>query len=299
MRLPLALERRPDDLIVAVGLALILLVLVALLPDSWVRTFFGLIFVLVLPGYVTVAALFPSRERIDWIERIALTFGLSIAIVPLVGLALNFSPWGIELWPILVALTILVVGLSIIAYLRRMRLPIEERLRLDIEIDIDWKSMALIDKILAIGIVVVLLATVSVIVFAITNPPPGERFTQFALLDENHRAADYPTGPSGTVEICIGCNEDADTTYTLVIVLVEDTENFTSLTYFEQLPDSAQINIGSGIAVNISVLDDEWVNTTFSYQFLDIGEYKLRFLLYLQDEMEVVYREVYLWLLSE
>jgi len=36
-----------------------------------------------------------SREGIDdGIERVALSFGLSIAIVPLIGLVLNFTPWG-------------------------------------------------------------------------------------------------------------------------------------------------------------------------------------------------------------
>jgi len=33
-------------------------------------------------------------EGIDGIERVALSFGLSIAIVPLIGLVLNFTPWG-------------------------------------------------------------------------------------------------------------------------------------------------------------------------------------------------------------
>jgi len=33
--------------------------------------------------------LFPGKDDLDGIERIALSFGLSIAVVPLLGLALN------------------------------------------------------------------------------------------------------------------------------------------------------------------------------------------------------------------
>ncbi len=52
-----------------------------------------------------VAGEMDSREGIDGIERVALSFGLSIAIVPLIGLALNFTPWGIRLVPIMIATT--------------------------------------------------------------------------------------------------------------------------------------------------------------------------------------------------
>lgn len=296
MKLPLDLKKRCDDLIVANALAFLLLALVVLLPDSSIRTILGLIFILLLPGYVAVAALFPSGERIDWIERAALSLGLSVAIVPLIGLALNYTPWGIVLWSILTALMVFIVGISVLAYFRRIRLPEEERLTLELEIDLDWKRFALIDKILLVGILVVLVATISIVAYAISNPPQGERFTQFALLDQNHRAENYPGGAVGTVEICIGSNEGADTDYALVIVLVEDTDNYSSLTYLDELPPVAQLDIGQGIALNVTVPDEEWVNTSFSYEFDDTGTYKLRFLLYLQGDMSTPYREVYLWL---
>ena len=299
MKLPLALEKRPDDLIAAIAIALLLLAFIALLPESAVRTLLGLIFVLFIPGYVAVAALFPSNERIDWIERIALSLGLSIAIVPLIGLALNYTPWGIRLEPILASLTIFVVVVSIVAYWRRMQLPEDERMRLDIEININWKEMAFIDKALTIGIVIVLVATVSVIAYAVVNPPHGERFTQLALLDSNHMASDYPSGSNGTVEVCIGNNEGEQTNYTLIIVLVEDNNNYTSLFYLTSLPDIAQLNLGEGIAMNLSVPDNEWNNFTLSFEFDDIGEFKLRFLLYKEGEIDTPYREVYLWLTNE
>ncbi len=50
---------------------------------------FGSIFVLFLPG-LAWSYLFFNRNEIDWIERIALSFGLSIALVPLTVFWLNY-----------------------------------------------------------------------------------------------------------------------------------------------------------------------------------------------------------------
>jgi len=49
----------------------------------------GSIFVLFLPGFAWSFVFF-KKDEIDWIERIALSFGLSIAIVPLVVFWLNY-----------------------------------------------------------------------------------------------------------------------------------------------------------------------------------------------------------------
>ncbi len=86
-------------------------------PISYVRNVLGIIFVLFLPGFAFIKALFPSTvpikttsENLDNIERIALGFGMSLALVPIVGLILNYTPWGIRLAPItlsLLALTII------------------------------------------------------------------------------------------------------------------------------------------------------------------------------------------------
>jgi uncharacterized membrane protein len=50
---------------------------------------FGATFLLFLPGFVWSFVFFAKRE-IDWIERIAISFGLSIAIVPLSVFWLNW-----------------------------------------------------------------------------------------------------------------------------------------------------------------------------------------------------------------
>jgi len=82
-------------------------------------------FVLFIPGYVALEALFPKGQELDGIERLALSVGLSLAMVPLVGLLLNYTPWGIRLDLIMISLTMLTVGLALVAFARRFRLSVE------------------------------------------------------------------------------------------------------------------------------------------------------------------------------
>lgn len=86
-------------------------------PYIYFRYILGSIFVLFLPGYSLIKALFPTKE-IDNIERTAISIGMSLALVPLVGLLLNYTPWGIRLTPITVSLLGLTIILSIAGLIR-------------------------------------------------------------------------------------------------------------------------------------------------------------------------------------
>lgn len=66
---------------------------VPVLNETPIRVLLALPLVLFIPGYSLIAALFPTDEDLDLIERIALSFGLSIAVVPLIGLGLNYRLW--------------------------------------------------------------------------------------------------------------------------------------------------------------------------------------------------------------
>ncbi len=81
-----------------------------LYPLVIIRWVLGALFVLLLPGYALTTAIFPQKE-LDSIERIAVSFGLSLAVSPLVGLLLNFTPGGIALTHVLICLA-LITGIS-------------------------------------------------------------------------------------------------------------------------------------------------------------------------------------------
>ncbi|MCJ7562407.1 MAG: DUF1616 domain-containing protein, partial [Thermoplasmata archaeon] len=147
-RFHLEVRERPYDLLTCIVLALVLVALVLFVPDSLARQILGLIFVLFLPGYAATAALFPENEQIDGIERVALSFGLSIAIVPLIGLALNFTPFGIRLDPILASVSAFIIAASLIGWYRRVSIPEDERFAIVVDFEMDWKGMPMVDKML-------------------------------------------------------------------------------------------------------------------------------------------------------
>ena len=75
----------------------------------YARYVFGSALVLFLPGYALIEALYPKRE-LDELTRFALSIGLSLAIVPLTGLVLNYTPFGIRLLPV----TISIAGITVV-----------------------------------------------------------------------------------------------------------------------------------------------------------------------------------------
>lgn len=90
-------------------------------PLLYVRYVLGGLFVLFLPGAMLIAALYPRGGELDGLERLALSIGLSLAIVPLVGLVLNYTPWGITLTPIMVSLAAFAEALAFAALVRKYR----------------------------------------------------------------------------------------------------------------------------------------------------------------------------------
>jgi Protein of unknown function (DUF1616) len=101
-------------------------------PIVYLRSVLGLIFVLFLPGYAFFKALFPSTlpintnsESLESIIRITLSIGMSLALVPIVGLILSYTPWGIRLTPITLSLLASTTVCSIAAVLREQQIQTE------------------------------------------------------------------------------------------------------------------------------------------------------------------------------
>jgi uncharacterized membrane protein len=95
----------------AITAALVFTISANVYPWAYVRNVFGVIFVLFLPGYAFIKALFPvnilgeeSIRNIETIVRIALSIGMSIALVSIVGLLLYYSPWGLDLTAVVLSL---------------------------------------------------------------------------------------------------------------------------------------------------------------------------------------------------
>ena len=297
--LKVKIKEKPWDLMIVALLTTLLILAIAFTPESIWRTIFGLPFILFLPGYVLISFLFPEDEPLDHIERIALSFGLSIAITPLIGLALNYT-WEISLVPILYSQSLFIYTFSLLAYLRRRSIPSEELYSIEFEINPpDWENYDWIDKALVIATVGLLIASGGLAYHIATTPRTGERFTEFGLLGERGKADDYPTNLAeneiGTFSVMVVNREYEKVNYTLVIGLGYE---------FDEMEYAGELNQDQNYTFHLPenntyrqtslTLDHEekW-NQTMNYSVGEEGFYKLSFFL-LRDEE--VYRNLHLWI---
>ena len=111
----------PKDLVFVIAYVVVSVIIITVPPlnSSILRALVGFPFVLFLPGYTLLAVLFPKNNELDGIERIALSIGLSICVVVFIGLGLNFTPWGIRLGPIIMALSAFMLIMTALAAVRR------------------------------------------------------------------------------------------------------------------------------------------------------------------------------------
>jgi uncharacterized membrane protein len=280
--LPSPVRNLPADLAAVLALVVLtnLAVFLPVLDESPVRVVVGLVFVLFVPGYAFIAALFPEagaspttddtwadtdtdepdgnatglQDRgIDGIERTALSFGLSIAIVPLIGLALNFTPFGIRLVPILVSISAFIVVATVVGALRRRGLPESERFRVPYR---EWVAAgraevtepnSTVDAALNVALAVAILLATTSVVYAVAVPQQGEQFTEFYVLTEQEDgelvAAGFPEeiAPEDPAPIHVGVenNEYEAVEYTVVVQLqaVEVGDNRSTVTDRDRLDE--------------------------------------------------------------
>jgi uncharacterized membrane protein len=173
-------------------LVMVLVVVVIFTPSVVLRIVLGLPFVLFFPGYVLLATLFPKREGLGGIERVALSFGMSIALVPLVGFILNYTRWGITLESALYSIASFIFVVSIIAWVRRKRLPEGERFNIEFQMRLPGWGGGAWDKVLSVVLVVAILGALGMLGYVIAKPGVGERFTELYILGVGGKAEDYP-----------------------------------------------------------------------------------------------------------
>ena len=263
------------QLVIAFVLLTLPFVLLPPLNETPIRILLGLPIILFLPGYSLISALFPKKDDLDPIERIALSFGLSIAIVPLIGLILNYTPFGIRLLPTLISVSLVIMSLTLLAYIRRTN--VDEDKRFSISLNYKLESPHGIDGILTLILLISVILSVCTLIYAITAPKTGERFTEFYILGPEGKAYNYPTNLSlrenGTVIIGIVNHEYEPTNYKLKI----------------------QLGNRTLLEKEITLNHNETLRENFTFTPLEEGNKKMEFLLYRKNN-STVYRSLHLWI---
>ncbi|WP_286878555.1 DUF1616 domain-containing protein [Methanoculleus sp. UBA413] len=311
---PLILEAAgdpPGDLIVIVAatVATLSCVYVPVLNESFLRILFGLAMVLFIPGYALIAAFFPARGDLDGIERVALSFGLSIAVTPLIGLALNYTPWGIRLDPILVSLTLFSLAMAAVAWYRRLLLPADERFSVPAREMLASARNELfdpegtpLDRGLSALLVVSIVVAVATTAYVLAVPKEGEHFTEFYILGPGGKAADYPTdfgaGRSQTLIVGVGNHEYREVNYTVEALLLNQT--------FEARTNTSTIHAAKPLdRFTLTVPHNETREVVWNFSVPSPDYNRVEFLLFNEtvpgpavtgaDRIDASYRDLHLW----
>ncbi|WP_435146429.1 DUF1616 domain-containing protein [Halobaculum sp. P14] len=246
----------PVDLALVAVSTLLTAVVVAVQPlgQTPIRLVLGAAFLTFVPGYAFVAALFPesaaaprqlseqsrsdpeaagaSAEGISGLERVVLSFVVSVVAVPLVGIALRFTAWGVRLLPFVLALGSGTLVAALLAARRRRALPPEQRFAVPWR---EWisagraglrRSEADVETALTVLLACSLVLAASSVAFAAMAPQSNGN-TNLYLLTENASGAATPSGYPSTMTVGephsfvvgVGNHERERTAYTVVVEL--------------------------------------------------------------------------------
>ncbi len=223
-----------------------------------IRLAFALPLVLLVPGYAFISALFPEAPDEDGfgtVERVVLSIAVSLAVVGIVAYAANFTPYGITVLPITVAVVAWTVAFSLLGLARRARLAPEDRYGLRSGIDPavvsglftvqqrragDTRGRGPFEAengrhvLLNVVLVFSLLALVAgggYMALAAPSLPDEEPYTELYLLSENDEGeltteplpTDLSAGETEPITVAIENHEGETQTYTTVVYQQEVT----------------------------------------------------------------------------
>jgi uncharacterized membrane protein len=290
----LQFQEKPWDLYAAVGYTVVMTVVLLALR---VGNFLAILLVLFVPGYILVAALFPKKTVIDWIERVALSLGLSFAVVPLFGLLLSLTPWGVRSEPIMGTILVFTIGVGYAAYWRRIREPPSMRLAASILLTVPgWHEYSVLDKALTVGLASSIVVASGALAYVVLTPQPGATFTEFYVLGPGGNASGYPTALNvsrpGTVIVSITNHESTGVNYTVRIDLVgvRIVYNATS-----KSNETVEVNRTTYSWINASLTDGSSWKHLYSFSIRSVGLWKVQFLLFKDGELASAYRALHLY----
>ena len=278
-------KRYPTDLIITIVFSILSVVIALFLPDgSILRIIFGVPMLLFFPGYALVSVMWPgkfqpmtgpegsdtTRKGIDNMERVVFSIGLSLVLIPIIGLILNYVS-SITLVPILVSLLIITLFCSFLAIYLRKSLSRTERFYVSFILKSDASGDGLFPVILVSCIVII----ASVLVFMITNPPDNSQYTEFYLLDQNHMLNNLPNNltvnQTGTVLITIHSHENELVNYTIIAGV----ENSTLSTTYLEASSQIELSMTDYTATNISLNNSAMHEQEYTFHFSTPGNYRV------------------------
>jgi len=227
-------KRIEIDLLAIVILTFILVIIILTDSIQWLRVVLGFAILILFPGYLFIGALYPKKDSLSYINRIALSLGLSIVIVVFIGLVLNYLPWGIGLHPLILSISIFIFFLATITWYIRSHYHPDERYAITIKPP-DWNLIDYFGSLsrahlgLVVFIICLIVGFTVFLSYTLVRPPEKPPFTEFYILGIEERADNYPLdlklGEEGVVIVGIVNHEHVAINYRVEVV-VEDNKTY-------------------------------------------------------------------------
>jgi len=223
-------KKYPLDIILFILWSIILLPILLIKVENIFLTIISLPFLLFFPGYLLIFALFPTNKPnkgIDFIERIALSFGLSIVIIAFIGFTFIYTNERILSEYVIISIFTFILCFGLISFYRWKKLDPNKRFNISINLSIpkikDKKSRYLITLFVAL-----LLITFALFIFVISTPKIGDKYTGVYVLDSdgsiNHLPRTITAGENNSLIIGVTNHEYKTISYTIEIWLINQTK---------------------------------------------------------------------------
>lgn len=291
----------PADIIAVVALSIVGLLSIAALENGHpVRLFFAALFLLFLPGYSAVSAIWPEKHTgkkdsknphssrgITALERLALGTGLSIGIASLASLALSLTS-GIELRAMALLMFAITTGLALLAWLLRQMVPEDRRYTVSItSFHLPSRGpLSFADRLFALMVVSALVIGSVFVAYTVTQSGNVEPYTEFYLLDVNGTIHDLPDnlalGETATLQLVLSNHENKDVSYNVIVIIRNE----------------AQTPIETVIDYNVTVENSDTTARTIGFVLNSTGNFRLDANVYREGVSEI-YISANLWVRGE
>jgi uncharacterized membrane protein len=302
-------RKYPTDLLLVMLFSILSTVCALILPDGNVlRIIFGIPLLIFLPGYSLVSVLWPGINQskiqldephktgkgLDNVERVMFSIGLSIVIIPIIGLILNYVS-SITLLPILLSLQAITLVSSLLGWYIRNSLPEDARYFVSFAFLWNFKSNEVkkAEKNLTAMLISCIFIVASTLMYMIVSPPNDGQYSEFYLLNQNRTLEGLPNNltvnETGTVVITIHNLENELTDYRIIAGV----ENITNPTTYVSAGSQIELVMGQYTATNISLDDSAKFEQEYTFHFSTPGRYRIVWNL-LIDGQETDYK-LHLW----
>ena len=286
-------QARPVDLYVVQAYAVAVSIWVILSGEP---NLLALALVFVLPGYLAMACLLPRADQGDWALRTGLSLGLSFALVAFLGLALNFTPWGITFTSATLTTLGFSAGLGLLAYRRRMAVPPEERMGVALDVRAPrWKEYSRLEKGLAFLLAATLAVVVPSLALSLTTPRPAASYTDLYLLGPTGNFTGYPSvlnaSQPGTLVVVVTNHEGGPVDYELRVDLVGVQSQYNATSGGNE---SVVVNRTTWSWSNFTLARGDTWSTPYTFSIPEAGTWWVVFDLFRNGEVTAPYRSVHL-----